>query len=330
MGTIYIQTEGTRISLSKDNLVIKNGVSSNNVPLRLIDNIVIEGEITLTSPIICKLIENNIQITFLNIYGGYKCSIHPDLNGNVVTRHSQLRLFDDENRSLELARKVLIGKCSNQIAVIDRDIRNYGSNDDNGEKIIERMSTYVEFLKIARDKKELMGYEGIIAKSYFEYFNTLIRREGYKFKGRNFNPPKDELNSALSYSYALLRSEIEKCILICGMDPYIGFLHSELAGKPALALDLMEEFRPFMCDRLIISMINNRQLDKSDFNSTDDGVSIGNKNRKTIIKQWESKKNSKIKYKGCIETYSGIILEQSRLMVKHIKGIEEYKPYLWR
>ena len=138
-----------------------------------------------------------------------------------------------------------------------------------------------------------MGYEGTIAKIYFSYFNKLIRCTGFEFVARSYNPPKDNINCILSYGYALLRHEVEKDILICGLDPYIGFMHSELSGKPSLSLDIMEEFRPYLVDRLVISAINNRQIDKDDFIASDNGIIIGNKNKSNIIKQWESKKRSK-------------------------------------
>lgn len=294
------------------------------------DGIVIEGDITITSPMLCILIQKGIQVTFLNIYGGYKCSIHPDIKGNVDVRHNQLRLSDDSSKSLSLGKSMVYGKCRNQIAVIERDLRNYGDTTGHAKDLVDRLERYLDFLKIARDTNELMGYEGNISRAYFSYFNTLIRQSGFEFKGRSYNPPQDSINSVLSYVYALLRHEVEKDIQICGLDPYVGFIHSELSRKPSLALDLMEEFRPFMCDRLAISAINNRSLSPTDFIARDNTIIIGSGNRNALIKQWEMKKRSKVKFNNKIITYSDVILEQVRLLVRHIKGIDSYKPYIWR
>lgn len=329
MGTLYVQTKGIRIRLSNDNIIISSEDGKQEIPIKLLDGIIIEGDITLTSPLICSLIENGVQITFLNIYEGFKCSIHPDIKGNVAVRHNQLRLSDDKEKALSLGKSMVYGKCHNQIAVIERDIRNYGDITGHATELVDRMNRYLDFLKIAKDTGELMGYEGNISRIYFSYFNTLIRQAGFEFKCRSYNPPRDNINSALSYAYALLRHEVEKDIHICGLDPYVGFIHSELSGKSSLALDLMEEFRPFMCDRLVISAINNKSLSQYDF-SDDGAIIIGSKNKSSLIKQWEAKKRSKIRFNNKIMTYSEVILEQVRLLVRHIKGIDTYKPYIWR
>lgn len=328
---IYIETEGKRLRATNQSLIIESIDKADlDIPLIDIDSLIIKGGTTLTSHSILKIIEYGITITFLDYYGNYSCSIYSDIMGNVEVRHNQLRLSDDKHRSLQLASVIIQGKISNQIAVLKRYIRNYGDNKEINTSI-DRLYAYRDNIKDATSIEAIRGYEGISSREYFSTFNLLIRRKEFKFNGRVYHPCTDSINAMLSFTYGLLRHEVEKYIHICGLDPYVGFIHSERSGKESLSLDLMEEYRAYLTDRIVITSINNREVDINDFEiDARYGVVCNSDCRSKMIKSWESKKRQSLLYNGKNITYSDLIHNQVRLLVKHIKGVDTYRPFIWR
>lgn len=330
--TVYIESDSKRIRIREKNLVIESDSEEDklSIPLMAIKSIVIRGRTTLTSPSIVELIKQGIVITFLDYYGNYSCSIHPDIAGNVEVRHNQLRLSDNKAESLKLSIKIISGKVLNQISVLDRYNRNYG-HDESIDNIISKLQGYVDIIRVSQSIDTLRGYEGIASKEYFSAFNKLIRNKSFNFYGRQYHPCKDNVNAMLSFEYGLLRHEVEKQIQIAGLDVFVGFMHTERSGKPSLALDLMEEYRPYLADRLVIGLINNRVVTEREFEITEDhGVICNRQCRESIIEAWEKRKRKTINYYGDKITFEALIQNQIRLLVKHIKGIDTYRPFIWR
>lgn len=329
--TIYFETDNKKLSTRDNNLVIHSESEKLlDIPLSTIDSLVIKGRTTLTSPSIIKLIEHGVEITFLDYYGNYSCSINSNIKGNIEVRHNQLRLSDNKTEALKIAISIIHGKVSNQISVLDRYNRNYGHSQIIDDKI-NKLKNYRDFITIAQSIDMLRGYEGIASKEYFSCFNILIRNQDFEFKGRNYHPCKDNVNAMLSFIYGLLRHEIEKYIQLDGLDPYAGFMHTERSGKPSLSLDLMEEYRPYLADRLVIGIINNREIKPTDFDEDIKyGIICNETCKKKIISAWEKRKKETIKYNNDVVTFEKLIDNQVRLLVRHIKGIDKYKSFIWR
>ena len=327
-GIIYIESSNTKLSLSNNNLIILKEDNTYEINLDSLEILVIQGNTTITTNILLELLSNNIRIVFLGYYGNYKNALNPDIKGNVLVRHTQYKI-SDTLEGFKIGKEMILGKIHNQISVLNRQIRNYGQNEIVQKSILE-MQKLEEYAKISLGITQLQGYEGKIAEEYFKSFNELIRNKEFNFNGRSHKPPLDEVNSLLSYGYTLLRIEIEKDIGICGLDPNVGFIHSIRSGKPSLALDIMEEFR-FIIDRLVLNMINQKEVSIDEFEKLESGAVYCNKRaREIVIRDWESKKRSIIQFENKKITYRDLIFNQVRLLVRAIKGEDVYKSYKWK
>lgn len=328
-GIIYIESSDTKLKLSNNNLIILKEDNTYEINLDSLEILVIQGNTTITTNILLELLSKGIRIVFLGYYGDYKNSLNPDIKGNVLVRHAQYKI-SDTMEGFKIGKEMILGKIHNQISILNRQVRNYGSNEIVQKSILE-IQKLEEYAKISLGVNQLQGYEGKIAEEYFKSFNELIRNKEFSFNGRSHKPPLDEVNSLLSYGYTLLRIEIEKDIGICGLDPNVGFIHSLRSGKPSLALDLMEEFR-FIVDRLVLNIVNQREIDIDNFKKLENGaVYCDEKAREVLIRDWESKKRSEINYNNNKKiTYRELMLNQVRLLVRTIKGEDTYKAYKWK
>ena len=326
-GIVYIESKVDKIRLS-NNCIIIEGKDIKYVPICQVGTLVIRGDTSITTSLLSELIENGVSISLLGYYGNYKCTVHSDICGNVEVRHNQLRK-SDSIEGFSIGRNVIIAKMKNQLAVVDRHIRNYG-HSELIDKTIDNINKYIEFATISMSKTQLIGYEGKAAEQYFGIFNQLIRKQGFNFNGRSHNPPLDNVNAMLSFGYGLLRVETERNIRLCGLDPFVWFIHSERSGKKSLALDLMEEYRPYMVDRMILSLVNMGMVDPKSFIIESDAVMCDSETRIKIIDEFQKRKNEYIKFKGKSITYGELMFRQMQLLVRAIKGKERYKTYIWR
>lgn len=326
-GTIYLDSKVESLRLRNNNLVIY-GDTENSIPINQIGSIIIRGSTSITTNILIELIKHGVTISLLDYYGNYKTTLNPDIAGNIDTRYSQYKISESD-AGFKVGKKIIAAKVENQISVLDRHLRNYGSNQ-SVDKAISRMTDELDYIKIAFNRDQLLGYEGNIASIYFDEFNELILNKDFRFNGRSYRPPLDEVNALLSYGYGLLRNDIEKCIRLCGLDPCIGFIHSIKSGKSSLALDMMEEYRPYMIDRLVLSLINKNIVKICNFTIENNAVYCDKETRLKLIEAWESKKQTKVSYNNKSTTYGELLFKQTRLLVAAIKGLDEYKPYIWR
>ena len=321
------------------------------IPLVKVDDVVVVGEVTMTSSALHMLLEKNIEIHFLGYYGQFKGRLTPGLSKNSLLRMAQHRAHNDLCKRGELARRFVIGKLSNQRTMLQRSNRRqadplFKQEIEQIGGIIRRLSTLstevgTTYTLATGDTgiegtpiETILGMEGAGSAAYFNCFgNMLSDQQQWAFAGRVKRPPTDPVNALLSYGYALLTSQVASAVQIIGFDQFIGYLHSSVYGRPALALDLMEEFRPIIVDSVVLTLLNNRMLSKDDFYVELGAYRLKNEPRKTVLTRFEERLNEeithpifgyKVKYRRCIEL-------QARLLAKYLTGeINEYPPLITR
>jgi len=321
------------------------------IPVVKIHDVVVMGEVTMTASAIQLLLEKNIEIHFLTHYGILKGCLSPELSKNSLLRMAQHRTHNDISRRSELARRFAIGKLSNQRTMLQRSDRRHSVPLFSKEieqmaisiRQLQTLSTHCEVAPtlttgdsgIAGTPLEtLLGLEGVGSALYFSCFGKMLAdQQQWPFAGRVRRPPTDPVNALLSFGYALLTSQVASIVQIVGFDHYIGYLHSSAYGRPALALDLMEEFRPIIVDSVVLTLLNNRMLSPGDFHVELGAYRLKKEPRNLFLKKFEERLseevthplfNYKIKYRRCIEL-------QARLVAKYLtKDIDEYPPFIVR
>nr|NIQ05525.1 CRISPR-associated endonuclease Cas1 [Candidatus Korarchaeota archaeon]NIU83250.1 CRISPR-associated endonuclease Cas1 [Candidatus Thorarchaeota archaeon]NIW13595.1 CRISPR-associated endonuclease Cas1 [Candidatus Thorarchaeota archaeon]NIW51697.1 CRISPR-associated endonuclease Cas1 [Candidatus Korarchaeota archaeon] len=299
-----------------------------STPLREVSQLSIYGNAYITIPTLKELMQRGIPVCYFS-FGGWFYGISKGLtHKNVELRIAQYKTATDTSASLKLSRSFVKGKienCRTMLRRNDKEIR---------ESFLDRLSHLAEKAKTARKPQTLLGIEGAAAQTYFSRFDNLLKTGGiFKFKNRNKRPPKDPVNAVLSYLYGVLVKEWFVTLLTVGFDPYLGFFHSPKYGRPSLALDMMEEFRPLIADSVTLTLFNNGQLKKNDFIKTGIGVSLKSRAKKTIIRGYERRMDTEITHPlfGYQVSYRRVLEVQARLLSRTLLGeIESYPPFCTR
>ncbi|MGB4255158.1 MAG: type I-C CRISPR-associated endonuclease Cas1c, partial [Rectinema sp.] len=282
--------------------------------------------------------EHDISISFLTEYGSFLASVRGPVSGNVLLRREQYRIADNSEKSAKIAANIVTGKLMNSRLVMNRAIRDHGDKIDIATIRRASSSIYrlIEELALAVDLDEIRGIEGMAASEYFAVFNQLIvdQKEDFVFNERNRRPPLDPVNALLSFIYTLLVHDVRSALETVGLDPTVGFLHRDRPGRPGLALDLMEEFRPVIADRLVLSLINRRQVAPNGFKKAESGaVVMDDSTRKTVLVEYQNRKQDEIFHPYIEEKIPlGLLFfVQANLMARFIRGdIDGYPPFFWR
>ena len=320
------------------------------IPLIKIDEVVVLGEVTLTASALHLLLERNIEITFLGHYGQFKGCLSPPLSKNAILRMAQYRAHMEMSQRCELARRFVIGKLSNQRQRLQRYSRTHG--DAEVHEALKQMADLIGGLatlpirqptgmkplatgdqRIAGTPLEtILGMEGAGSAAYFRCFGKLLSdSRQWPFPGRVKRPSTDPVNSLLSFGYSLLASKVASAIQLVGFDHFVGYLHSSFYGRPSLALDLMEEFRPIVVDAVVLTLLNNRMLTPNDFVIELGAYRLKDERRKVFFTKFEERLNEEVSHPifGYKATYRRCIELQGRLLAKYVTGeIEEYPPFL--
>jgi CRISPR-associated protein Cas1 len=263
------------------------------------------------------------------------------VSGNVLLRREQYRASDDAQRCAGIACNVLLGKLHNQRTVLGRALRDHGpklaAEDETALAHAHmRLDRITDKLKKESSLDLLRGYEGEAAQAYFGAFDHLIRipQPTLRFRGRSRRPPLDAINALLSFLYTLVTHDCRSALESVGLDPAVGFLHRDRPGRPSLALDLLEEFRPLLADRLALSLINLRQIGERDFQTLDNGaVLLRDESRKTVLTAYQERKREELRHifleeKATIGLFPFI---QAQLLARHLRGdLDAYPPFLWK
>lgn len=340
LNTVYVTTEGAGLRKDGENLVAEvDGEERSRVPLHMLESVVVFGAIFISPALVGACAANGISLVLLDWSGRYLARIEGPTSGNVLLRRAQYRRSDTPRT---IVRDILLGKISNQRAVLMRALRDYGGEYEAAgrDRLASAASRMAMILKSvsnpALDEDRLRGAEGEAANLYFSALGLLVRvpEPELQFRGRSRRPPLDACNALLSFLYALLTHECRSALEGVGLDPQVGFLHRDRPGRPSLALDLMEELRPVLVDRLALSLINRRQVGVSDFETRDGGaVLLTEAGRKIVLTAWQERKRQERTHPFLGESAPlGLVPHlQALLLARHLRGdLDAYPSWFWR
>jgi len=339
LNTLYVMTQGSYLHLERETLKLDVEKQTKlRVPMHHIGGIVLFGNVMVSPFALHRCAEDGRSVVMLTEQGRFKARLEGPQSGNVLLRRAQHKLLDDQARSLELIRSILAGKLQNCRAVLLRGARE-ATTKENGARLksaADSLAASLRALPQAKDAEVLRGIEGQAAREYFDTFNALLRanQDAFTMNGRNRRPPRDRINALLSFLYALLSNECVSAVESVGLDPQVGFLHVLRPGRPALALDLMEEFRPLLADRLVLSLINRQQVQPEDFEDRPGGsVLMSDDARRTLLAAWQQRKQDEVQHPALGKKVPiGLMpMVQARLMARFIRGeTNEYIPFMPR
>ncbi len=335
---IYILTPNSYVHYKNGNIVIEIKDSENKqyIPIHNIESIVFFAQNnTITSHFLKESLYNNISIYYVDSYNNFIGKFQGPVNGNVLLRTKQYKMSETEE-GINIARNIIYGKILNSKLFLQRAGRE--REEKKAQKLTEAVkiiSEYTSNLKDAENVSSIIGIEGCIASVYFSVFEQMqtVKEDSMLFEKRTKHPPRNRMNSLLSFIYTLCKIDCETAIECVGLDPQVGFLHSLRSGRPSLALDLMEELRAPLCDRFAISLTNKKQIKADDFKEENGRFLLTDKARKMILQNWQNRKKEEIIHPYLDEKIQiGLIpYAQAQLLASHIRGdINEYPPFIWR
>jgi len=339
LNTLFVTTEGAY--LAKDGQAVAVRVQKATrlrIPLHNLDGIVCFGRVGCSPSLMAACGESGVSISFLSSSGKFRAVVSGFTSGNVLLRRQQYRAADDSERSLEIARSIVLGKLANCRTVLNRAARDAddAQRAEALQAVARRLSATIPAVQQATTLDQLRGVEGESAVRYFAAFNDLITAnpEVFRFERRSRRPPLDPINCLLSFVYTLLMHDVRSACEAVGLDPAVGFLHRDRPGRPGMALDLMEEFRPWLADRLVLSLINRRQLGPTSFQTLETGaVVMDDAARKAVLVAWQQRKQDVYTHPFLNERVTvGLLIHlQARLLARHLRGdLDAYPPLLWR
>lgn len=337
--TLYVTTPDKYLSLDGENIVLRSTDGEEvRIPLINLEEIVAFGSRGASPALMNKCTSEKIGLTFLSRSGKFLARAEGEVSGNVYLRREQYRIADDDKRSLAIARNCIIGKLFNSRYVIERAIRDHPLQLDTEKlkNISELLSGAIVKAQNTEDVDSLRGIEGESAQLYFSVFDDLIlqQKEQFCFNGRSKRPPLDKVNALMSFAYSMATGMCASALETVGLDPFVGFMHTDRPGRRSLALDLVEEFRAVMCDRFILSLINKKIVSESDFEEKEDGAVLLNEDgRKLFLLHWQKRKQEIVTHPFLNEKIEwGLIpYTQALLLSRYIRGdLDEYPMLLWR
>jgi CRISPR-associated protein Cas1 len=339
LNTLFVTTQGAYLSKHGDTVVVSHEQEVKlRVPIHNLGSIVCFGNVACSPFLMGFCGERNVTLSFLKENGRFLARVHGPVNGNVLLRKEQYRRSDDAPASALIARALITAKLANSRIVLQRAQRDHEDLQHSPTigKALDSLWELIQAVKDETDLDRIRGIEGTGANAYFAVFDLLIscNKEGFFFKERSRRPPLDNMNALLSFLYTLLVHDIESALEAVGLDPAVGFLHRDRPGRPSLALDLMEEFRAYLADRLALSLVNRQQVKPEGFTKTESGaVLMDDQTRKQVLVAWQERKKEEITHLFLQEKVPLGLLPhiQAQLLARHLRGdLEGYPPFLWR
>ncbi len=336
---LYITTPEAYLSLEGETVVVKKEKKqATRLPLHNLEAIVCFNYPGVSPALMGACAERNIGLSFLRPGGRFLARVTGRVKGNLLLRKKQYHLAQDEGTAVSVAASCLSAKIFNSRQVINRALRDHALLVD-----VPALQTTSNFLKetllaiqTAANLDSLRGLEGSAAKQYFGVFEGLIlhQKEAFPFTGRNRRPPLDNVNALLSFLYTLLTYEMSSALETVGLDPQVGFLHADRPGRPSLSLDLIEELRPVLADRLALTLINRKQIKGSGFaHKESGGILMADDTRKKVLTAWQEKKQTQIVHPYLQERIPLGLLPhtQALLLARYLRGdLDAYPPFFWK
>jgi CRISPR-associated protein Cas1 len=339
LNTLYVTTDRAYLHLDHDTIKMEvSGATAFRMPLLHLGSIVCFGNILLSPALLHRCAGDGRAVVLLDQTGRFRARIEGPMSGNVLLRHAQHIALDNAPMTVSIARNCVAGKIQNSRQVLLRAGREAADEADRARltEAADDLARALARLETCADTDTIRGCEGEAARAYFGAFDAMVRedREAFTLHGRTRRPPLDRMNALLSFLYTLVLSDCVAAVEGVGLDPQVGFLHVLRPGRPALALDLLEELRPVLADRVALSLINRRQIQRDDFVEHEGGaVYLGEKGRKEVITAYQSRKQDEVQHKIVDKkTPLGLVPHvQARLLARHLRGdLPEYLPFLYR
>lgn len=339
LNTLFVTTQGAYLAKEGETVVVKvNQEIRLHVPVHTIGGIVCFGNVSCSPFLMGFCGENGVGISFLTENGRFLARVQGPVSGNVLLRREQYRRADDQEYSAKMAKALVTGKIANCRTVLQRVLRDHAQklDEDTLRLSISDLNRTLASLELNQSLDAVRGLEGDAAHTYFSVFDHLIvaQKDSFTFQERNRRPPLDNVNCLLSFLYTLLMHDCRSALESVGLDPAVGFLHRDRPGRPSLALDIMEEFRPFLADRLALSLINLRQVQDKGFNKTEAGaVMMNDETRKTLLVTYQERKQEEIYHPFLDEKVTiGLLFHlQALLLARCLRGdLDGYPPFIWK
>lgn len=339
LNTLFVTTQGAYLAKEGETVVVRVERETRlQLPIHTIGGIVCFGNVTCSPFLLGFCAERDVAISFLTERGRFLARVQGPVSGNVLLRREQYRSADDMDISAQITKSILTGKLANCRTVLRRALRDHSAKL-NVEEIREasaKIDSSLERLQSNLPLNTLRGIEGDAAHVYFSVFDHLIisQKHDFTFRGRNRRPPLDPVNCLLSFLYTLLLHDVRSALESVGLDPAVGFLHRDRPGRPGLALDMMEEFRPFLADRLTLSLINLNQVRDKGFKEMESGaVLMDDETRKTVLIAYQKRKQDEIVHPFLEEKVTiGLLFHmQALLLARLLRGdLDGYPVFVWK
>ena len=339
LNTLYLTSPDYYLSLDGENVVVLDGgETAGRVPLHNLEAIVSFGYRGASPALMGACAERGIDLCFLTPQGKFLARVTGKVKGNVILRRSQFEAARNEADCCIIARNFILGKVFNARWVLERMLRDHGMqvDTDRVSQVSQSLQQMLSQIRTCTDSAKLRGMEGEAASQYFSVFNEMIlqQKSTFHFEGRSRRPPLDRVNALLSFVYTLLTGMTASALESVGLDPYVGFLHTDRPGRVSLALDLMEELRPVLADRFVLTLINRNIVSAKDFSIQENGaVLMKDDARKRILTEWQNKKKETIRHPFLDEKVEwGVVpYVQAMLLARNLRGdLDEYPPLLWK
>ena len=341
LNTLFVTLEGAYLRRDGAAVDVRHeGKSKLRVPLHNLEGIVCFGwDCVASAALMAACSEASVSLSFHNPHGRFLAATRGFTSGNVLLRRQQYRMADETTASLDIAKNMVRAKAANSRSVLLRAKRDHGGKGEIAAELQAGVEAIAQSLRYSMDAAtldELRGVEGEVAAAYFKAFPCMLvaNTDKMKMEGRSRRPPMDPVNALLSFCYSLLMHDCRSALESCGLDPQCGFLHRDRSGRPSLALDLMEEFRSYLSDRLVATLINRRQISDTDFNyEPAGGVTLKEDSRKKVLAAWQERKSEEVSHPFIGEKCTLGLLPhlQARLLARHIRGdLDAYPAFLCR
>ena len=339
LNTLYVASDNGYLALDGENVVLLEGDrEAGRLPLHNLEGIVSFGYRGTSPALMGACMDRNISLCYLTPQGRFLARVSGRTRGNVILRQQQYDAAREEEKSLEIAKNCILGKVHNARWVLERAVRDHRMQID-----ADRVKAGADFLKHStgyiggcRTKEQLRGYEGEAASIYFGVFDELIlqQKKDFFFEGRSKRPPTDPVNAMLSFVYTLLANQITSALECVGLDPYVGYLHTDRPGRASLSLDLIEELRAVLADRFVLSLINKRIVTGKNFTRKENGaVLMDDELRKRVLAEWQNRKKETLThpYLGEKIEWGMVPFAQAMLLARYLRGdLDAYPVFLWK
>ena len=339
LNTLYVTSENSYLALDGENIVIYDEKKElGRVPLHNLDGIVSFGYRGTSPALMGACAERNISLCYMTPQGKFLARISGKVRGNVILREQQYDSSKDEMIVMEVARNCILGKVHNARWVLERAVRDHSMQIDaeRVKRASELLKKSLMLIQKSKSKDELRGYEGEAASIYFGVLDELIlqQKKDFSFQGRNKRPPLDKMNAMLSFVYALLTNMEISALESVGLDPCVGYLHTERPGRASLALDMMEELRSVLADRFVLSLVNKRMITSKNFTQKENGaVLLDEDGRRLLLTEWQNRKKEVITHPFLQEKveWGMVPYVQAMLLVLFLRGdLDGYPAFLWK